>query len=119
MNNQVLTKTMAEEKTRQQERLRELHREEERIAAERDRFHERTSQLEHEKQRLEKLALSVKRRSSELDNVTEVFTYIDYSHGTSAHAQKGRGLLEEVLKMLNCRTVCQFGSIFHTKSDTF
>ena len=46
-------------------------------------------------------------------------TDIDYSHGTSAHAQKGCGLLEEVLKMLNCGTVCQFGSIFHTKSDTF
>ena len=43
---------------------------------------------------------------------------IDYSHATSAHAQKGRGIREEVLKMLNCGTVCQFWSIFHTKSDT-
>ena len=34
------------------------------------------------------------------------------------HARKGRGLHEEVLKMLNCGTVCQFRSIFHTKSDT-
>ena len=50
---------------------------------------------------------------------TDQLASIDYSHGTSAHAQKGRGLLEEVLKMCNCGTVCQFGSIFHTKSDTF
>ena len=35
---------------------------------------------------------------------------IDFSHGTSAHAQKGRGLREEVLKMLNCETV-NFGQI--------
>ena len=33
----------------------------------------------------------------------------DYSHGTSAHAQKGRDLLEEVLKKLICGTVYQFG----------
>ena len=44
---------------------------------------------------------------------------IDYSRGTYAHAQKGRGLHEEVLKMLNCGIVCRFWSIFHTKSDTF
>ena len=47
---------------------------------------------------------------------------IDYSIGTSAHAKNRRGFLEEVLKMtfkmLNCGTVCQFWSIFHTKSDT-
>ena len=30
---------------------------------------------------------------------------VDYSLGTSAHAQKGHGLLEEVLKMLNFGTV--------------
>ena len=35
-------------------------------------------------------------------------TSINYSLGTSAHAQKGRGLHEEVLKMLNCGTVCRF-----------
>ena len=45
--------------------------------------------------------------------------HIDYSHGTSAHAQKGCGLHEEVLKMLNCGTVSHYWSIFHTKSDTF
>ena len=48
-----------------------------------------------------------------------LLTFKDYSHGTSAHAQKGRGLHEEVLKMLNCGTVCQFGSIFHMKFDIF
>ena len=31
---------------------------------------------------------------------------LDYSRGTSARAQKGRGLHEEVLKMLNRGTVC-------------
>ena len=44
---------------------------------------------------------------------------IDYRRGTSVHAQKGRGLHEDVLKMLHCGTVCRFWSIFHTKSDTF
>ena len=44
------------------------------------------------------------------------FTNIDYSHVTSAHAQKGRGLHEEVLKMLNCGTVCQLSI---QKPDTF
>ena len=45
-------------------------------------------------------------------------TLIDYSHATSAHAQKGRGLHAEMLKMLNYGIVCQFLSIFHTKSNT-
>ena len=65
-------KAITEEKARAAERLRELRQEEERISAERERCHERTAALEQEKQRLEKLALSVKQRSAELDAISDV-----------------------------------------------
>ena len=40
------------------------------------------------------------------ENLTLGTINIDYSLGTSVRAQNGRGLLEEVLKMMNCGTVC-------------
>ncbi|KAL8592685.1 hypothetical protein ACOMHN_037625 [Nucella lapillus] len=67
----VLCQAISEEKAQAADRVRELRREEERISAERDRFHDRTAALEHEKQRLEKVALSVKHRSAELDTISE------------------------------------------------
>ena len=44
---------------------------------------------------------------------------IDNSLATSAHAHKGRGLLEEMVKMLNCGNVCQFSIFFDTNPTQF
>ena len=52
---------------------------------------------------LDPIPVSVNNTGSIINIIT-----IDYSRGTSARAQKGRGLHEEALKMLNCGTVCQF-----------
>ncbi|CAL1530619.1 unnamed protein product [Lymnaea stagnalis] len=68
---EVLMRTIAEEKSHQASRLRELQREEERIVSERSKLEREKAQLEVDQERLAKQARQIREQSEEIDRVTE------------------------------------------------
>ncbi|XP_050390456.1 fas-binding factor 1 homolog [Patella vulgata] len=69
---EVLTKSIAEEKTRSSARKQELQMEEDRIANERGCLEREKFSIEKEKERLSNMALQMKSKSAEIDSMTEM-----------------------------------------------